>query len=84
VRKKKLHWWDANRETNREWLALNMAVEAAAGFRAFNLGGRELEDGSRTSRQVDFIEVRRAIARGERWTDELVESWMPKAPEEDS
>ncbi len=77
VRKKKLHWWDANRETNREWLALNMAVEAAAGFRAFNVGGGRREDGTRIPRQVDFIEVRQAIARGENWTPELVESFMP-------
>ena len=77
VRKKKLHWWDANRESNREWLALNMAVEAAAGFRAFNVGGGKREDGSRIPREVDFIEVRQAIARGEEWTPELVESFMP-------
>jgi len=82
VRKKKLHWWDANRETNREWLALNMAVEAAAGFRAFNQGGLLQTDGSRTPRQVDFIEVRRAIAKGELWSKELVETWMPKPSEE--
>jgi 6-oxo-cyclohex-1-ene-carbonyl-CoA hydrolase len=84
VRKKKLHWWDANRETNREWLALNMAVEAAAGFRAFNQGGQVQKDGSRTPRQVDFIEVRRAIAKGEFWSEELVETWMPKSSEEES
>jgi len=77
VRKKKLHWWDANRETNREWLALNMAVEAAAGFRAFNVGGGKRENGSRIPREVDFIEVRQAIARGENWTPDLVESFMP-------
>ncbi|MDP7658892.1 MAG: hypothetical protein QGF77_02995, partial [Candidatus Thalassarchaeaceae archaeon] len=76
--------WDANRETNREWLALNMAVEAAAGFRAFNQGGQVQKDGSRTPRQVDFIEVRRAIAKGEFWSEELVETWMPKSSEEES
>ncbi|HIH82565.1 MAG TPA: 6-oxocyclohex-1-ene-1-carbonyl-CoA hydratase [Candidatus Thalassarchaeaceae archaeon] len=81
VRKKKLHWWDSNRESNREWLALNMAVEAAAGFRAFNVGGGKREDGSRIPRQVDFIEVRQAIARGEAWTPELVESFMPHQKE---
>ena len=84
VRKKKLHWWDANRESNREWLALNMAVEAAAGFRAFNVGGGVREDGSRISREVDFIEVRRAIARGENWSQDLVESWMPKSSDNNS
>jgi len=77
VRKKKLQWWDANRETNREWLALNMAVEAAAGFRAFNVGGGKREDGTRIPRQVDFIAMRQAISKGERWSPDLVESWMP-------
>ncbi|MDP7311825.1 MAG: 6-oxocyclohex-1-ene-1-carbonyl-CoA hydratase [Candidatus Thalassarchaeaceae archaeon] len=78
IRKKKLHWWDANRESNREWLALNMAVEAAAGFRAFNIGGQHKKDGSRTPREIDFIKMRRAIAKGEHWSSELVESWMYK------
>ncbi|MBT3771407.1 MAG: 6-oxocyclohex-1-ene-1-carbonyl-CoA hydratase [Euryarchaeota archaeon] len=77
VRKKKLHWWDANRETNREWLALNMAVEAAAGFRAFNVGGKVQPDGSRAPRQIDFIALRQAIANGENWSKEFVESLMP-------
>ncbi|HJN56085.1 MAG TPA: enoyl-CoA hydratase-related protein [Candidatus Poseidoniales archaeon] len=83
VRKKKLHWWDANRETNREWLALNMAVEAAAGFRAFNVGGGQRADGTQIPRQVDFIEVRRALARREAWTPALVESWMPSDESEE-
>jgi hypothetical protein len=55
-----------------------MAVEAAAGFRAFNIGGQHKKDGSRTPREVDFIKMRRAIAKGEHWSSELVESWMYK------
>ncbi|RMH95198.1 MAG: 6-oxocyclohex-1-ene-1-carbonyl-CoA hydratase, partial [Calditrichaeota bacterium] len=38
LRKKKLEHWDRNKETSREWLALNMMTEAKAGFRAFNEG----------------------------------------------
>ncbi|HVS03317.1 MAG TPA: 6-oxocyclohex-1-ene-1-carbonyl-CoA hydratase, partial [Thermoanaerobaculia bacterium] len=40
LRKKKLEHWHANSETNRSWLALNMASEAAAGFPAFHFGAR--------------------------------------------
>jgi 6-oxo-cyclohex-1-ene-carbonyl-CoA hydrolase len=64
VRKHKLEHWDRNRETNRAWLALNMATEAKAGFRAFHRrpGGR---------REVDFHAVRRAIAAGRTWDESL-------------
>ena len=31
LRKKKLEHWDANRETSRAWLSLNMMTEARAG-----------------------------------------------------
>jgi 6-oxo-cyclohex-1-ene-carbonyl-CoA hydrolase len=72
LRKKKLEHWQRNCETNRSWLALNMMTEAKAGFRAFNegRGGR---------REVDFIELRRRLARGETWTDDLVEAIQPGA-----
>lgn len=72
VRKKKLEHWQKNCETNRSWLALNMMTEAKAGFRAFN-------EGSRNRREVDFIELRRALAEATPWTDELIERIMPKA-----
>lgn len=77
VRKKKLAWWDMNRETNREWLALNMSGDAAAGFRAFNEGGQRRADGSRTPREIDFIALRQAIARNEPWTQELIDRIQP-------
>jgi 6-oxocyclohex-1-ene-carbonyl-CoA hydrolase len=64
VRKKKLEHWQRNAESNRAWLALNMMTEAKAGFRAFN-------DGPPGHREVDFIELRRRLARGETWDDEL-------------
>ena len=35
LRKHKLQHWDRNKETNRQWLGLNMLTEARAGFRAF-------------------------------------------------
>lgn len=71
LRKHKLAPWDRNRETNRAWLALNMLHEARAGFRAW-------EEGPKGKREVDFVELRRAIARGESWTDELVDRIQPK------
>ncbi|MDH4108726.1 MAG: 6-oxocyclohex-1-ene-1-carbonyl-CoA hydratase [Gammaproteobacteria bacterium] len=71
LRKPKLDAWNSNKENSRAWLALNMMTEARAGFRAFNEGTRE------TGREVDFIALRRALARNERWTDELTESLMP-------
>ncbi len=70
LRKKKLEHWQRNCETNRSWLALNMMTEAKAGFRAFNegVGGR---------REVDFAELRRRLARGEPWDDDLFEAIRP-------
>jgi 6-oxo-cyclohex-1-ene-carbonyl-CoA hydrolase len=71
VRKKKLEHWQRNCETNRSWLALNMMTEAKAGFRAFN-------EGTSRNREVDFIKLRRALAEATPWTEELVESILPK------
>jgi 6-oxo-cyclohex-1-ene-carbonyl-CoA hydrolase len=70
VRKKKLEHWQRNAETNRAWLALNMVTEAKAGFRAFNTGPKD-------HREVDFIELRRRIARGAQWDDELFDAIHP-------
>ena len=70
-RKKKLEHWQKNCETNRSWLALNMMTEARAGFRAFN-------EGPRHNREVDFIALRRALAKATPWTDDLIESILPK------
>jgi 6-oxo-cyclohex-1-ene-carbonyl-CoA hydrolase len=72
VRKKKLEHWQQNSETNRSWLALNMMTEARAGFRAFN-------EGPRHQREVDFIELRRQLAKASPWNDELLERILPKA-----
>jgi 6-oxo-cyclohex-1-ene-carbonyl-CoA hydrolase len=70
-RKKKLEHWQQNCETNRSWLALNMMTEARAGFRAFN-------EGPKHKREVDFIKLRRALADATPWTDELIESILPR------
>jgi len=64
VRKKKLEHWDKNKESSREWLALNMMTEAKAGFRAFN-------DGPKDNREADFIKLRQLLAEGHEWNEEL-------------
>ena len=74
VRKKKLEHWDKNKESNRAWLSLNMMTEAKAGFQAFHQGSREV------GREVDFIDLRRRLAQGETWGDELIEAVSPQYP----
>ncbi len=71
LRKPKLEAWNRNHEDSRAWLALNMMTEARAGFRAFNEGTRE------TGREIDFVALRQALARGTPWTKEVTESLMP-------
>ena len=71
VRKHKLHHWDANSITNREWLALNMMTEGRAGFQAFN-------DGPKDHREVDFIKLRQMLAQGHPWDDELLRAISPQ------
>jgi 6-oxo-cyclohex-1-ene-carbonyl-CoA hydrolase len=72
LRKPKLKAWNDSKENSRAWLALNMMTEARAGFRAFNepAGGE---------REIDFIALRRSLAAGKPWTDELTESLLPAA-----
>ncbi|MEZ5175568.1 MAG: 6-oxocyclohex-1-ene-1-carbonyl-CoA hydratase [Acidimicrobiia bacterium] len=72
IRKKKLEHWDKNKETSRAWLSVNMMTEAKAGFRAFHRGSKE------TGREVDYIDLRRRLARGEAWSDELIEAVSPQ------
>jgi len=71
LRKPKLEAWNRNHEDSRAWLALNMMTEARAGFRAFNEGTRE------TGREIDFVALRQALAKGTPWTRDLTESLMP-------
>jgi 6-oxo-cyclohex-1-ene-carbonyl-CoA hydrolase len=72
LRKPKLLAWNANKENSRAWLALNMMTEARAGFRAFNEGTKE-------SREADFVTLRQALAKAEPWTDALTSRILPKA-----
>jgi len=74
LRKHKLEHWDRNRESNRAWLALNMATEAKAGFPAFHFGPRG-------QREVDFLGLRRALAAGREWNDELIREISPHTRE---
>ena len=71
VRKFKLEHWDKNKESSREWLALNMMTEAKAGFRAFNEGPKE-------NREVDFIKLRQLLAAGHEWNDDLHKTISPQ------
>ncbi|MBF8270118.1 MAG: 6-oxocyclohex-1-ene-1-carbonyl-CoA hydrolase [Gammaproteobacteria bacterium] len=71
LRKPKLRAWDSDKENSRAWLALNMMNEARAGFRAFNEGTRE------TGREINFIALRLALAKGAPWSPELIDSLMP-------
>ena len=72
IRKHKLEHWDRNKETSRAWLAGNMMTEGRAGFRAFH-------EGSKECREVDFLLLRRRLAEGEPWCDELTEEVLQKA-----
>ncbi len=72
LRKHKLAHWDRNKESNRAWLGLNMMTEARAGFRAFN-------EGSRACREADFLLLRRRLAQGAVWGEELVDEILARA-----
>jgi 6-oxo-cyclohex-1-ene-carbonyl-CoA hydrolase len=75
LRKKKLQHWFANSESNRSWLALNMNTEAAAGFAAFHFG-------EKPDREIDFALLRRRIAEGARFDEELIREVLPRAARE--
>jgi 6-oxo-cyclohex-1-ene-carbonyl-CoA hydrolase len=72
VRKHKLDHWNKNKESNRAWLALNMMTEGRAGFRAFH-------EGTKACREVDFLLLRRRLAEGQVWGDELLEEVLALA-----
>jgi len=71
LRKKKLEHWDLNKESNRDWLSLNMMTEGKAGFRAFN-------EGPKDNREVDFIKLRQMLAEGHEWNDEMIKEVSPQ------
>ncbi len=72
LRKPKIDAWNRNKENSRAWLALNMMTEARTGFRAFN-------EGPRDNREIDFVALRQSLAAGAPWSEELIESLVPKA-----
>jgi 6-oxo-cyclohex-1-ene-carbonyl-CoA hydrolase len=72
VRKHKLEHWDRNKESNRAWLGLNMMTEARAGFRAFH-------EGNKACREADFLLLRRRLAEGAVWNDELLDEVLAAA-----
>lgn len=72
VRKHKLSVWDKNRETNRAWLGLNMMTEGRVGFRAFH-------EGTKACREADFLLLRRRLAEGAVWGDDLVDEVLAQA-----
>lgn len=71
IRKKKLEHWDRNKESSREWLALNMMTEAKAGFRAFN-------EGPKHDREIDFVKLRQLLAKGHEWNEDLEKAISPQ------
>jgi 6-oxo-cyclohex-1-ene-carbonyl-CoA hydrolase len=75
LRKHKLRHWHANRESNRAWLALNMATEAKAGFPAFHYGPKG-------KREVDFLRLRRLLAEGRPFDDDLIREVSPQHAKE--
>ncbi|HXP30140.1 MAG TPA: 6-oxocyclohex-1-ene-1-carbonyl-CoA hydratase [Stellaceae bacterium] len=72
LRKPKLDVWNRNKENSRAWLALNMMAEARTGFRAFN-------EGPKDHREIDFVALRQSLANGAPWSEDLIESLIPKA-----
>jgi 6-oxo-cyclohex-1-ene-carbonyl-CoA hydrolase len=76
VRSKKKFFWDAAKDYNRHWLAVNMNYEAFAGFAAFNtrkMTGRDT---------IDFIKFRQLIARGKLAEDAMYGEVMAKPKEQ--
>ena len=73
LRKPKLEAWNRNKEDSRAWLGLNMTTEACAGFRAFKEGNKEI------GREINFVALRQALAKGTPWTSELIDNLMPRA-----
>lgn len=71
VRKFKLEHWDKNKESSREWLALNMMTEAKAGFKAFNEGPKE-------NREINFIRLRQLLSEGKPWDEDLHRAISPQ------
>jgi 6-oxo-cyclohex-1-ene-carbonyl-CoA hydrolase len=48
-----------------------MMTEAKAGFKAFN-------EGPKDNREIDFIKLRKALAEGKPWTEDLHKAISPQ------
>ncbi len=72
IRMKKKYFWEMTKTYAPYWCAANMGTEAFIGFNAFN---SEKITGSRVA---DFIELRRRVAEGARFDDELIEASLYK------
>ncbi len=49
-----------------------MMAEARTGFRAFN-------EGPKNEREIDFVALRQRLAKGEAWSEAMIEELIPKA-----
>ncbi|MFQ6126308.1 MAG: 6-oxocyclohex-1-ene-1-carbonyl-CoA hydratase [Candidatus Heimdallarchaeota archaeon] len=77
VRAKKKFFWDATKNYNRHWLAVNMNYEAFLGFHAFNtrkLTGKDT---------IDFIKFRQLLAQGKLVDEALFKAVLPKPKTEE-
>jgi 6-oxo-cyclohex-1-ene-carbonyl-CoA hydrolase len=72
IRMKKKYFWEYTKTIAPYWCANNMATEANLGFRAF---ATEKITGQRT---IDHLELRRQVAAGHVFDDELAEIVFPK------
>jgi 6-oxo-cyclohex-1-ene-carbonyl-CoA hydrolase len=72
IRLKKKFFWDTTKVHASYWLGANMNGDAWLGFNAFNNAGLT---GKST---IDHIELRRQIAKGQTYGEELAEMVLPK------
>ncbi len=72
IRMKKKYFWDQTKVWSQYWLGANMNTEAWLGFNAFNtsaLTGTSV---------IDFIKYRQLLAKGEPYSDALMEAVIAK------
>ena len=72
IRMKKRFFWDLAKNDERAYLSLNMQGDAFMGFNAFSTKSISGKD------TIDFIKLRRMLAEGHPYNDELYEAVMPK------
>ncbi len=72
IRMKKKFFWDQTKVWSQYWLGANMNTEAWLGFNAFNTQGLT------GKREIDFIKYRQLLAKGEPYSDKLLEEVLAK------